>query len=197
MSSQRLGETKVLEEYSEGFPLQYVLASAPGPTSDCSLVCISGVYQDSFPVHYANNLVDASEWLSTGYDDHLPVFRSLSLFGSASGFYEPIRKTANQFVGLNTKEQSPFTSIFAGAASGAVGAIIGNPLFMIKARMQAYSPALPVGTQHYYKSSWDALKTIYQRERFRGLVRGVDAAILRTSMGSSVKSRKDRYPSGN
>jgi solute carrier family 25 protein 34/35 len=66
-------------------------------------------------------------------------------------------------------------------------AILGNPLFMIKARMQAYSPALPVGAQHYYKSSWDALKTIYQRERFRGLVRGVDAAILRTSMGSSVQ----------
>jgi len=53
--------------------------------------------------------------------------------------------------------------------------------------MQAYSPALPVGTQHYYKNSWDALRTIFQRERFRGLVRGVDAAMLRTSMGSSVQ----------
>jgi hypothetical protein len=52
--------------------------------------------------------------------------------------------------------------------------------------LQAYSPALPVGTQHHYKSSWHALKTIYQQERFRGLVRGVDAAMLRTSMGSSV-----------
>ncbi|KAI9445067.1 oxaloacetate carrier [Lactarius indigo] len=109
------------------------------------------------------------------------------LNGSRLGFYEPIRRTANQFVGLDAKEQSPFTSVFAGAASGAVGAVLGNPLFLIKARMQAYSPALPVGTQHHYKSSWDALKTIYQRERFRGLVRGVDAAILRTSMGSSVQ----------
>ncbi|KAI0307942.1 oxaloacetate carrier [Multifurca ochricompacta] len=109
------------------------------------------------------------------------------LNGSRLGFYEPIRKATNHFVGLNAKEQNPVTSVFAGAASGAVGAILGNPLFLIKARMQAYSPALPVGAQHHYRSSWDALKTIYQRERFRGLIRGVDAAILRTSMGSSVQ----------
>ncbi|KAI0257417.1 oxaloacetate carrier [Lactifluus subvellereus] len=109
------------------------------------------------------------------------------LNGSRLGFYEPIRRATNQLVGLSVKEQNPVTSVFAGAASGVVGAILGNPLFLIKARMQAYSPALPVGAQHYYKSSWDALKTIYQRERFPGLVRGVDAAILRTSMGSSVQ----------
>lgn len=109
------------------------------------------------------------------------------LNGSRLGFYEPIRKTANQFVGLDAMEQSPFTSVFAGAASGAVGAFLGNPFFLIKARMQAYSPTLPVGTQHYYKGSWDALKQIYQRERFRGLIRGVDAAIPRTAMGSSVQ----------
>ena len=37
------------------------------------------------------------------------------------GFYEPIRKATNQLVGSNAKEQIPVTSIFAGAASGAVG----------------------------------------------------------------------------
>jgi len=109
------------------------------------------------------------------------------LNGCRLGFYEPIRRRANQLVGLGPKEQNPGTSVFAGAASGVVGAIFGNPLFLIKARMQAYSPALPVGTQHHYKNSWDALKTIFQQERFRGLVRGVDAAMLRTSMGSSVQ----------
>jgi len=109
------------------------------------------------------------------------------LNGSRLGFYEPIRKATNRFVGLSATEQTPVTSVFAGAASGVVGAVLGNPLFLVKARMQAYSPALPVGTQHHYKSSWHALKTIYQKERFRGLVRGVDAAMLRTSMGSSVQ----------
>lgn len=53
--------------------------------------------------------------------------------------------------------------------------------------MQAYSPALPVGAQHYYKSSFDALATIFRADGFRGLIRGIDAAILRTAIGSSVQ----------
>lgn len=52
---------------------------------------------------------------------------------------------------------------------------------------QAYSPALPVGTQHYYKNSREAFMTIFKAEGFRGIFRGMDAAILRTSMGSSVQ----------
>lgn len=68
-------------------------------------------------------------------------------------------------------------------------ACLGNPLFLVKARMQAYSPALPVGTQHHYRSSWHALSTIWKAEKWRGLVRGIDAAALRTGMGSSVRIR--------
>jgi len=109
------------------------------------------------------------------------------LNGCRLGLYEPIRRATNRLIGSSAMEQIPVTSVFAGAASGVIGAVLGNPLFLIKARMQAYSPALPVGTQHHYKSSWDALRTIFRRERFRGLVRGVDAAVLRTSMGSSVQ----------
>ncbi|KAF9454193.1 mitochondrial carrier [Macrolepiota fuliginosa MF-IS2] len=109
------------------------------------------------------------------------------LNGSRLGFYEPLRRKFNKFFGLDIEEHVPFTSVLAGAVSGAVGASLGNPLFLIKARMQAYSPALPVGAQHYYKSSFDAVKTILRAEGPRGLIRGIDAAILRTSMGSSVQ----------
>ncbi|KAJ3861780.1 MAG: mitochondrial carrier domain-containing protein [Lentinula lateritia] len=109
------------------------------------------------------------------------------LNGSRLGFYEPFRRGINELVGRSPEEQIPITSVLAGASSGAVGASLGNPLFLIKARMQAYSPALPVGAQHYYKNSFDAMSTIFRAERFRGLVRGIDAAILRTSMGSSVQ----------
>ncbi|KNZ80664.1 Mitochondrial oxaloacetate transport protein [Termitomyces sp. J132] len=109
------------------------------------------------------------------------------LNGSRLGFYEPIRHSINHLAGYSAETQIPFTSVLAGALSGAIGASLGNPLFLIKARMQAYSPALPVGAQHYYKNSFDALSTIFRAERFRGLVRGIDAAILRTSMGSSVQ----------
>ncbi|KAF8899066.1 mitochondrial carrier domain-containing protein [Infundibulicybe gibba] len=109
------------------------------------------------------------------------------LNGSRLGFYEPFRRNINRFVGYAPEDHIPVTSIMAGASSGAVGASFGNPLFLIKARMQAYSPALPVGAQHYYRSSFDALSTIFRAEGYRGLVRGMDAAILRTSMGSSVQ----------
>ncbi|GBE77232.1 mitochondrial carrier [Sparassis latifolia] len=109
------------------------------------------------------------------------------LNGSRLGFYEPIRYWTNVSLGISPSHQVPFTSVFAGAVSGAIGASLGSPLFLVKARMQAYSPALPVGAQHYYKSSWDALATIFRVEGVRGLWRGIDAAILRTSMGSSVQ----------
>ncbi|KIY74043.1 mitochondrial carrier [Cylindrobasidium torrendii FP15055 ss-10] len=109
------------------------------------------------------------------------------LNGSRLGFYEPLRQTFNELIGKDGASQVPITSVLAGAVSGAVGASLGNPLFLIKARMQAYSPAFPVGAQHYYKSSWDALSTIFKAEGARGLIRGIDAAILRTAMGSSVQ----------
>ncbi|KAF5388573.1 hypothetical protein D9757_004708 [Collybiopsis confluens] len=121
------------------------------------------------------------------------------LNGSRLGFYEPFRRKMNRLVGRSAEEQIPITSMLAGASSGAVGASLGNPMFLIKARMQAYSPALPVGAQHYYKNSFNALSTIFKAERFRGLVRGIDAAILRTSMGSSasISSRFVQLPSYN
>ncbi|KAI0756274.1 mitochondrial carrier [Daedaleopsis nitida] len=107
--------------------------------------------------------------------------------GSRLGFYEPIRKKVNGLVGVKPTDQIPLTSLLSGAMSGVIGACFGNPFFLVKARMQAYSPVLPVGAQHYYKNSFDALKSIWRAEKFRGLVRGMDAAALRTAMGSSVQ----------
>ncbi|KAI6012427.1 mitochondrial carrier [Pisolithus orientalis] len=112
---------------------------------------------------------------------------AMLLNGSRLGLYEPFRRTINRVIGRPVTDQIPLTSVTAGAVSGALGAALGNPLFLIKARMQAYSPALPVGTQHFYKNSFDALSTIWKSEKIRGLYRGVDAAILRTAMGSSVQ----------
>lgn len=66
-------------------------------------------------------------------------------------------------------------------------AILGNPLFLVKARMQAYSPFHPVGAQHHYTSALHGLIDIVRKEGVKGLARGVDAAVLRTAMGSSVQ----------
>lgn len=131
--------------------------------------------------------------------------------GSRLGFYEPFRHAINSLAGYDANQTKAWTSIAAGASSGVVGgefirfhsrrfffrnlfihplafsAILGNPLFLVKARMQAYSPFNPVGAQHHYPTVFHGFKSIVSKEGPKGLVRGMDAAILRTAMGSSVQ----------
>jgi len=69
-----------------------------------------------------------------------------------------------------------------------MAAILGNPLFLIKARMQAYSPHFQIGkTSYKYKNTFDGLRSIVKADGILGLARGMDAAILRTAMGSTVQ----------
>ncbi|WVQ86165.1 hypothetical protein IAT38_008333 [Cryptococcus sp. DSM 104549] len=109
------------------------------------------------------------------------------LNGSRLGFYEPVRRSLNKAIGRDPAEGVAVTAITAGAVTGCIGAALGSPLFLVKARMQAYSPQLPVGAQHYYRNSFDALRTILKSDGVLGLWRGVSTAILRTAMGSSVQ----------
>ena len=83
--------------------------------------------------------------------------------------------------------QSPGINVFAGAASGVIGAAVASPFFLVKTRLQSYSPFLPVGTQHKYRGAIDGLRTIYHSEGIKGLYRGVEAAMIRTGFGSSVQ----------
>lgn len=67
-------------------------------------------------------------------------------------------------------------------------AVLGNPFFLVKARLQAYSPQLdPTQARHRYTSTLNGLSTIIKSEGARGLTRGWDAAVLRTAMGSTVQ----------
>ena len=112
----------------------------------------------------------------------------ICLNGSRLGFYEPFRKLYNQAAGKDAKEVWALGAFAAGASSGVVGAILGNPLFLVKARQQAYSPHYKIGKAQYnYKNAFDGLKSIVKSDGFRGLARGMDAAILRTAMGSTVQ----------
>ncbi|GAA5881522.1 hypothetical protein JCM16303_005689 [Sporobolomyces ruberrimus] len=111
----------------------------------------------------------------------------IALNGSRLGFYEPFRHALNTLAGNDKNQVKVWSSIAAGASSGVVGAILGNPLFLVKARMQAYSPFNPVGAQHHYPTVFHGFKSIVSKEGPKGLVRGMDAAILRTAMGSSVQ----------
>ncbi|SCZ99560.1 BZ3500_MvSof-1268-A1-R1_Chr3-1g06099 [Microbotryum saponariae] len=111
----------------------------------------------------------------------------IALNGSRLGFYEPLRTSINSVVGYRPDQVVTWTSLMAGASSGVIGAIFGNPLFLVKARMQAYSAFNPVGAQHHYPSVAHAFRKIIRDEGPKGLVRGMDAAMLRTAMGSSVQ----------
>lgn len=120
------------------------------------------------------------------------------LNGCRLGFYEPIRTSVNSLVltrslsnasdaGSKSLQSLP-VNIFAGATSGILGAAMGSPFFLVKTRLQSYSPSLPsVGTQHKYTGAVDGMSQIYKTEGIKGLYRGVGPAMVRTGFGSSVQ----------
>lgn len=109
------------------------------------------------------------------------------LNGCRLGFYEPLRQNLTSAIYKDPSVQSLGINVFSGAASGIAGAAAGSPFFLVKTRLQSYSPFLPVGTQHKYRNAADGLRTIYRNEGVRGLYRGVEAAMVRTGFGSSVQ----------
>ncbi|KAK8015618.1 Mitochondrial oxaloacetate transport protein [Apiospora marii] len=110
------------------------------------------------------------------------------LNGCRLGFYEPMRAGLTKlFFKGDAKVQSLGVNMFCGASSGIIGAAAGSPFFLVKTRLQSFSPFLPVGTQHRYRNALDGLRQIYGAEGIRGLYRGVGAAMIRTGCGSSVQ----------
>ncbi|KAL6238566.1 hypothetical protein BDW75DRAFT_201006 [Aspergillus navahoensis] len=109
------------------------------------------------------------------------------LNGCRLGFYEPIRNGLTTAVYNDSHVQSLGINVFAGASSGIIGAAAGSPFFLVKTRLQSFSPFLPVGTQHQYRNSFDGLRKIFASEGVGGLYRGVGAAMVRTGFGSSVQ----------
>lgn len=109
------------------------------------------------------------------------------LNGCRLGFYEPMRHALSTLFLKDGNAQSLGINMFCGAGSGVIGAAAGSPFFLVKTRLQSYSEFRPVGTQHHYRGAWHGLRTIYSTEGFRGLYRGVSAAMIRTGFGSSVQ----------
>ncbi|KJZ76043.1 Mitochondrial oxaloacetate transport protein [Hirsutella minnesotensis 3608] len=109
------------------------------------------------------------------------------LNGCRLGFYEPSRKFIAATFLKNENAQNLAVNMFCGASSGVIGAAAGSPFFLVKTRLQSFSPFRPVGTQHRYRNAWDGLSTIYRTEGVSGLYRGVGAAMIRTGFGSSVQ----------
>ncbi|RVX65922.1 hypothetical protein B0A52_10229 [Exophiala mesophila] len=109
------------------------------------------------------------------------------LNGCRLGFYEPLRAASTKLIFKDSNVQSLGVNIFSGAASGILGAMAGSPFFLVKTRLQSFSPFLPVGTQHTYKNAVDGFAQIYKAEGVKGLYRGMGASMVRTGAGSSVQ----------
>lgn len=109
------------------------------------------------------------------------------LNGCRLGFYDPMRKTLAGLIYKNENTQSLPINMVCGASSGIIGAAAGSPFFLVKTRLQSFSPSRPVGTQHQYKNALDGMSKIFKGEGIGGLYRGVGAAMVRTGFGSSVQ----------
>ncbi|GEQ70590.1 hypothetical protein JCM33374_g4268 [Metschnikowia sp. JCM 33374] len=121
----------------------------------------------------------------------------IGLNGCRIGLYEPSRYYITRALfpsqfseDVSQIPQNLLVNVLSGIVSGSAGAIIANPFFLIKTRMQSYNKsgaATNVGQQTYYKGLFDGIRTIYTTEGIKGLFRGTDAAVLRTGAGSAAQ----------
>ncbi|XP_061712706.1 solute carrier family 25 member 35-like isoform X2 [Cydia pomonella] len=88
----------------------------------------------------------------------------------------------------DTGEVSISKAVFWSSVSGIVSGVVGNPVSVLKTRIQASShPSIAVGRQHRYKGMFDGMSKIYSSEGFKGYFAGVNAACARLAVGSAAQ----------
>jgi solute carrier family 25 protein 34/35 len=101
--------------------------------------------------------------------------------GMRLGMYRPLQR----FFDVHPHETGK--NMLIGAATGVMGAVMANPFYMIKTRLQAQSSYAEIGHQYAYRGTFDAAATIVRQEGFVGLYRGVGAMTARIIVGSAVQ----------
>jgi solute carrier family 25 protein 34/35 len=109
----------------------------------------------------------------------------VTMNGCRLGLYEPAQAALREYGGVDTS--APAAKAGAGAASGAVGAALGSPMYLVKSRLQAQSAFFKAREAHAYAGMADAFRQIYAAEGVRGLFRGVDGALPRVMCGSATQ----------
>jgi len=120
---------------------------------------------------------------SKAYQDQKAVPRQQKKFYSSKPVFIP---------SSNSSTPLTFSTLpsFPRSLSLPLSAMLGNPLFLVKARLQAYSPLHAIGkasSRYNYSGTFDGLRSIVKADGPSGLIRGIDAAVLRTAMGSTVQ----------
>jgi solute carrier family 25 protein 34/35 len=107
------------------------------------------------------------------------------LNGPRLGLFEPLQK----FYGATdpTSYTFPLRNICAAATSGMIGAFVGSPFFLVKARIQAASSSAKINAQYAYNGMLDGFRQIIASEGILGLYRGVNGAIPRVAVGSAAQ----------
>ncbi|KAI8924735.1 mitochondrial carrier domain-containing protein, partial [Entophlyctis helioformis] len=101
------------------------------------------------------------------------------------GMYDPIMNLMHD----PAQGSAPgWKRMLAGSICGVMGAVSCNPFELVKTRLQSAvgGNSVAVGHQHGYASVWDALRTIYKNEGFRGLYRGSGLSMGRSMVGSGA-----------
>lgn len=120
----------------------------------------------------------------------------IGLNGCRIGLYEPSRYYITKYLypshfheEMHLILQNLVVNVLAGFVSGLAGAVLANPFFLIKTRMQSFNKVSQkaIGEQTHYKGVVDGLRTIFSSEGVKGLFRGTDAAVLRTGAGSAAQ----------
>lgn len=87
-------------------------------------------------------------------------------------------------------EPSIRLSAISGGVSGAVGAFVGSPLFLLKTHMQVHcaTASISVGYQHGFQTARAAFMHIYRKQGlWNGMWRATSSNILRISTGSALQ----------
>jgi solute carrier family 25 protein 34/35 len=116
----------------------------------------------------------------------LAVIREPALNCVRIGLFEPSLALLH-----NRAEGPPSfpTSFAAGLLTGACGALITNPLDLLKTRLQAQAVGVDadISFQHRSMGVHDALRRLLKAEGLRGCFRGIGASITRMSLGSAAQ----------
>lgn len=112
--------------------------------------------------------------------------------GLRVGLYEPTQRNVRRFLSHDDSRAGSSASDIliraaSGAMSGALGASIASPLYLVKNRLQAESPFFQAKERHGYTGMVDGLTRIWRAEGIRGLFRGVNGAVPRVMVGSATQ----------
>lgn len=117
------------------------------------------------------------------------VIREFALNCVRVGFFEPVLLKLHDAADGPAPLHKRFA---AGIITGCSGALVTNPLDLLKTRMQA-GGASGAGHQHNYRGVLDGASRMLREEGVAGLYKGVGASMVRLSLGSAAQLSSYSY----